>query len=80
MIYRHEEFTDDQIRDADSVDIVGFLQSQGETVSKEYHEYKWERHDSVKINPDKNIWCQHSTKKRWGNDLLYHDFLRGSRT
>ena len=66
MYHEKKEFTDAQIRDADSVDIVGFLQSQGEAVSKEYHEYKWERHDSVKINPDKNIWCQHSTKKGGG--------------
>ena len=75
MTYRHEEFTPDQIREADSIDIVGFLQSQGEAVSKEYHEYKWERHDSVKINPNKNIWCQHSTseggkKKALGGGMI----------
>ena len=66
MQYKREEIFPAQIQQADSVDIVGFLQSQGEAVSKDRHEYVWNRHDSLRINPDKNVWFQHSTGRKGG--------------
>lgn len=63
---RHEDFTQDQIRQADSVDIIGLLQSLGEEIIRDNREYRWKRHDSLTINPDKNVWFQHSTQKHGG--------------
>ena len=63
---RHEEFTPEQIRQADSVDLIGLLRSLGEDVIQDNREYRWKRHDSVTINPDKNVWFQHSTRKYGG--------------
>ena len=66
MYHEKKEFTDDEIRKADSIDIVGFLRSQGEEVVRVNHEYQWKRHDSLQINPDKNVWFQHSTGRKGG--------------
>ena len=63
---RHEEFTPEQIRQADSDDLIGLLRSLGEDVIQDNREYRWKRHDSVTINPDKNVWFQHSTRKYGG--------------
>ena len=50
-----------QIDQADSIDIIGFLQSQGQTILRDGHEFKWKEHDSVSISQEKNVWYQHST-------------------
>lgn len=63
---QYDNFTSDQIQQADSVDLVGLLQSLGEEISKDGREYSWKRHDSLKINPEKNVWFQNSTQKHGG--------------
>ena len=65
MSYDHKnDIPQADIDRADAVDLISFLQSQGETILRSGpNEYKWQRHDSVKISPSKNIWCQHSTSE-----------------
>lgn len=60
---------------ADSIDIMEFLRSQGQTIVRDGHEYKWKEHDSVKISPEKNVWYQWSTGKGGGVISLCRTFF-----
>ena len=59
MPYIH--FTDEQKQRANSVDLVDFLHSQGEEITRSGHDYRWARHDSVTLRG--NRWYQHSASK-----------------
>jgi hypothetical protein len=54
-------FTEEQKIRANNVDIVGFLRSQGEEVTRSGHEYRWKRHDSVTVSGA--AWYQHSAEQ-----------------
>ena len=68
MSYDHKnDIPQADIDQADAVDLISFLQSLGETILRSGpNEYKWQRHDSVKISPDKNVWYRHSTREGGG--------------
>ncbi|OCN02080.1 hypothetical protein A7X67_04925 [Clostridium sp. W14A] len=53
-------FTDEQKRRANSVDLVDFLERQGEKLVRSGHEWRWKRHDSVTVRG--NEWFRHSRK------------------
>lgn len=59
MAYIH--FTDDQKQRANSVDLVDFLQRQGEQLTRSGREWRWRRHDSVTVRG--NQWFRHSRKE-----------------
>lgn len=54
-------FSDEQKRRANSVDLVDFLQRQGEQLTRSGREWRWKRHDSVTIQG--NQWFRHSRKE-----------------
>jgi len=54
-------FTDEQKQRANSVDLVDFLRSQGEEVTRSGHDFRWTRHDSVTLRG--NRWYQHSANQ-----------------
>lgn len=54
-------FTDEQKRRANSVDLVDFLQRQGEQLTRSGREWRWKRHDSVTIRG--NRWYRHSREE-----------------
>lgn len=54
-------FTTEQKRRANSVDLVDFLQRQGETLVRSGREWRWQRHDSVTVRG--NRWFRHSRKE-----------------
>ena len=54
-------FTDEQKQRANSVDLVDFLRSQGEEVTRAGHDFRWTRHDSVTVRG--NRWYQHSANQ-----------------
>ena len=66
---------DELISQADSVSILSVLESQGEHIFRDGKEYRWKEHDSVTIDPDKNVWCQHSTGKGGGVISLLRTFF-----
>lgn len=59
MAYIH--FTDEQKQRANSVDLVDFLQRQGEQLVRSGREWRWKRHDSVTVRG--NQWFRHSRKE-----------------
>lgn len=59
MTYIH--FTDEQKQQANSVDLVDFLQRQGEQLIRSGREWRWKRHDSVTVRG--NQWFRHSRKE-----------------
>ena len=59
MAYIH--FTDEQKQRANSVDLVDFLQRQGEQLIRSGREWRWKRHDSVTVRG--NQWFRHSRKE-----------------
>ena len=59
MAYIH--FTDEQKQLANSVDLVDFLQRQGEQLVRSGREWRWKRHDSVTVRG--NQWFRHSRKE-----------------
>lgn len=59
MAYVH--FTDDQKQRANSVDLVDFLQRQGEQLVRSGREWRWKRYDSVTVRG--NEWFRHSRKE-----------------
>lgn len=63
-------FTQKQIEQANSVDLVSMLKEQGETLIKDGHEYRWGRDHSVTIRG--NMWFQHNG--RYGGCAI--DFLK----
>ena len=54
-------FTDEQKRRANCVDLVDFLERQGEKLVRSGHEWRWKRHDSVTVRG--NQWFRHSRKE-----------------
>jgi len=59
MAYIH--FTDEQKQRANSVDLVDFLQRQGEQLVRSGREWRWKRHDSVTVRGCQ--WFRHSRKE-----------------
>ena len=59
-------FTQDQIDRANQTDLVSFLQSQGEQLTRAGQEYRWKRHDSLTLRGNK--WYRHS-QSRGGNPI-----------
>lgn len=57
-------YTQEQIDRANQADIVSFLQSQGEQLTRAGNEYRWKRHDSLTIRGNK--WYRHSQSKGGG--------------
>ena len=54
-------FTDEQKQRANSVDLVDFLERQGEKLVRSGHEWRWKRYDSVTVRG--NEWFRHSRKE-----------------
>lgn len=59
MAYIH--FTDEEKQRANSVDLVDFLERQGEQLTRSGPEWRWKRHDSVTIRGCE--WFRHSRKE-----------------
>lgn len=59
MAYVH--FTDEQKHQANTVDLVDFLQRQGEQLVHSGREWRWKRYDSVTVRG--NEWFRHSRKE-----------------
>lgn len=59
MAYVH--FTDEEKQRANSVDLVDFLERQGEQLTRSGPEWRWKRHDSVTIRGSE--WFRHSRKE-----------------
>jgi hypothetical protein len=59
MAYIH--FTDEQKQRANSVDLVDFLQRQGEQLLRSGREWRWKRFDSVTVRGSQ--WFRHSRKE-----------------
>ena len=57
-------YTQEQIDRANQADIVSFLQSQGEQLTRAGNEYRWKRHDSLTVRGNK--WYRHSQSKGGG--------------
>ena len=51
-------YTQEQIDHANQADLVSFLQSQGEQLTRAGQEYRWKRHDSLTVRGNK--WYRHS--------------------
>ena len=54
-------YTQEQIDRANQADLVSFLQSQGEQLTRAGQEYRWKRHDSLTVRGNK--WFRHSQSK-----------------
>ena len=54
-------YTQEQIDRAKQADLVSFLQSQGEQLTRAGNEYRWKRHDSLTVRGNK--WYRHSQSK-----------------
>lgn len=54
-------FTEEQKQRANSVDLVDFLQRQGEQLTRSGRDWRWKRHDSVTVRGNK--WFRHSCKE-----------------
>lgn len=59
MAYIH--FTDEEKQRANSVDLVDFLERQGEKLTRSGREWRWKRHDSVTVRGNK--WFRHRCKE-----------------
>ena len=57
-------YTQEQIDRANQADLVSFLQSQGEQLTRAGNEYRWKRHDSLTVWGNK--WYRHSQSKGGG--------------
>ena len=57
-------YTQEQIDHANQADLVSFLQSQGEQLTRAGNEHRWKRHDSLTIRGNK--WYRHSQSKGGG--------------
>ena len=55
-------YTQEQIDRANQADLVSFLQSQGEQLTRAGNEYRWKRHDSLTVRGNK--WYRHSQSRR----------------
>ena len=50
-------YTQEQIDRANQADLVSFLQSQGEQLTRAGNEYRWKRHDSLTVRGNKAHSC-----------------------
>ena len=57
-------YTQEQIDRANQTDLVSFLKSQGEDLTRAGNEYRWKRHDSLTVRGNK--WYRHSQSKGGG--------------
>lgn len=57
-------YTQEQIDRANQTDLVSFLKSQGEDLTRAGNEYRWKRHDSLTVRGNK--WYRHSQNKGGG--------------
>ena len=57
-------YTQEQIDRANQADLVSFLQSQGEQLTRAGQEYRWKRHNSLTVRGNK--WYRHSQSKGGG--------------
>ena len=57
-------YTQEQIDHANQADLVSFLQSQGEQLTRAGQEYRWKRHDSLTVRGNK--WYRHSQSEGGG--------------
>ena len=57
-------YIQEQIDQANQADLVLFLQSQGEQLTRAGQEYRWTRHDSLTVRGNK--WYRHSQSKGGG--------------
>ena len=64
MELRFLYYTQEQIDRANQADLVSFLQSQGEQLTRAGNEYRWKRHDSLTVRGNK--WYRHSQSKGGG--------------
>ena len=71
-------YTQEQINRANQADLVSFLQSQGEQLTRAGQEYRWKRHDSLTIRGNK--WCRHSQSKGGGPVDFVKEFFGKSFT
>ena len=68
-------YTQEQIDRANQTDLVSFLQSQGEQLTRAGDEYRWKRHDSLTVRGNK--WYRHSQSKGGGPvDFVMEFFSR----
>ena len=54
-------YTQEQIDRANQADLVSFLQSHGEQLTRAGQEYRWKRHDSLTVRGNK--WYRYSQSK-----------------
>ena len=71
-------YTQEQIDRANQADLVSFLQSQGEQLTRAGNEYRWKRHDSLTIRGNK--WYRHSQSKGGGPVDFVMEFFSKSFT
>ncbi len=57
----YRKFSEDQIALANSIDLVDYLRSNGETLIKSGREFRWQRYTSVTIRDNK--WYKHKTQE-----------------
>ncbi|HJA40435.1 MAG TPA: topoisomerase, partial [Firmicutes bacterium] len=66
-------YTQEQIDRANQADLVSFLQSQGEQLTRVGNEYRWKRHDSLTVQGNK--WYRHSQSKGGGPIDFFMEFF-----
>ena len=71
-------YTQEQIDRANQADLVFFLQSQGEQLTRAGNEYRWKRHDSLTVRGNK--WYRHSQSKGGGPVDFVMEFFSKSFT
>ena len=71
-------YTQEQIDRANQADLVSFLQSQGEQLTRAGNEYRWKRHDSLTVRGNK--WYRHSQSKGGGPVDFVMEFFSKSFT
>ena len=57
-------YTQEQIDRANQADLVSFLQSQGEQLTRAGQEYRWKRHDSLTIRGKQMVQAQPKQRRR----------------
>ena len=76
--YAMQKEISDYIDRANQADLVSFLQSQGEQLTRAGNEYRWKRHDSLTVRGNK--WYRHSQSKGGGPVDFVMEFFSKSFT
>ena len=73
-------YTQEQIDRANAVSLEDFLRSQGETLIRSGHEFRWKQHDSLTIRENK--WFRHSQSIETHSHIMLcgHKHLRSYNT